>query len=191
MIDFTPVWNKVVTMNEFAASLSLTDLRRLTENAVDHVLALLADADDAAITFVPTHQEQHHPAANASVERMQGWTIARVVVHATASAEEYAILAAELARGVPHRGRSRSEVPWQTVVTASQCRARLLESRRIRLASLQLWPDSPRLDLGFETWEGSGWVNAKGLFVWGLAYEQQCAWQVRQILAQAQAMMPR
>lgn len=186
MIDFTPVWNKRVTMNAFAASLSLTDLRRLTENAVDHVLALLADAGDAIVTFVPTHQEQHNPAANASAQRMQGWTIARVVVHATASAEEFAILAAELARGVPHRGRSRSEVPWQTVTTVAQCRARLLESRRMRLASLQLWPDSPRLDLGFEEWEGSSWVNAKGLFVWGLAYDCEYERQIRRILTAAQ-----
>jgi hypothetical protein len=28
MIDFTPVWNKIVPMNEFAASLSLTELLR-------------------------------------------------------------------------------------------------------------------------------------------------------------------
>jgi hypothetical protein len=176
-------------MNEFAASLSHTDLRRLTENSVDRMLALLADTDDTVVTFVPTLQKEHAPDANDPAERTLGWTIARVVVHATASAEEFAILAAELARGVPHHGRSRSEVTWQTVTTVAQCRARLLESRRIRLASLHLWPDSPRLDLGYEAWDGLGWVNAKGSFVWGLAYEEEHAWQVRQILTQAQAAM--
>jgi len=177
MIDFTPVRNKVLTMNEFAASLSLTDLRRLTENSVDQMLALLADAGDTVVTFVPSYQDEHDPDENDSAKGMRGWTIAHIVVHATAVAEEYAVLAAELARGVPHRRRSRSEVPWQTVTTVAQCRARLLESRRIRLASLHLWPDSPRLDLGYEAWEGLGWVNAKGIFVWGLAHEEEYAWQ--------------
>jgi hypothetical protein len=180
MIDFTPVRRNVLTMNEFAASLSLTDLRRLTDISVDHLLALLADADDAVVTFVPSEQEMD--TASESPFPMMGWTIARIVVHMTATAEEYAVLAAELARGVPYHGPSRSEVPWQTVTTVAQCRARLLESRRIRLASLQLWPDSPRLDLGYEAWQGSGWVNAKGLFVWGLAQEEENAWQVRRML---------
>jgi hypothetical protein len=185
MIDFTPVRNGVLTMNEFAASLSLTDLRRLTEGSIDRILALLADADDAFVTFVHAVQETNTP-VGTSDEQLLDWTIAHVVVHATASAEEYAVLAAELARGVPYRGPSRSEVPWQTVTTVAQCRARLLESRRMRLASLQLWPDSPRLDLGYESWAGSGWANAKGIFVWGLAYDCEYERQIRRILAAAQ-----
>jgi hypothetical protein len=40
------------------------------------------------------------------------WTLGHVIVHITASAEESAFLAAELARGVHRRtGRSRFEVP--------------------------------------------------------------------------------
>jgi hypothetical protein len=184
MIDFTPVRGNVLRMQEFAASLSLPDLRRLTDISVDHLLALLADADDAMVTFVPSEQEMD--TASDSPTHRSGWTIARIVVHMTASAEECAVLAAELARGVPYHGPSRSEVPWQTVTTVAQCRARLLESRRIRLASLQLWPDSPRLDLGYEAREGSGWVNAKGIFVWGLAHDEGYARQIRRILLQAQ-----
>ena len=52
---------------------------------------------------------------------------------------------ADLARGVAFHGRSRSEVPWETVTTIAQCRARLEESRRMRLASLDMWPDQPYL----------------------------------------------
>jgi hypothetical protein len=189
MIDFTPVRGKVMMMQEFAASLSIPDLRRLTEMSVDRMLALLADADDAVVTFAASEQEMD--TANDLPTPMVGWTIARIVAHATASAEEYAILAAELARGVPYHGPSRSEVPWQTVTTIAQCRARLLESRRIRLASLHLWPDSPRLDLGYEAWEGSGWVNAKGIFVWGLAHDEDYAHQMHRILTQTQRALLR
>ena len=69
-----------------------------------------------------------------------------MIVHTTASSEEAAFIAAELARGVEFHGRSRSEVPWETVTTIEQCRHRLEESRRMRLATLQIWPDEPDLD---------------------------------------------
>jgi hypothetical protein len=187
MIDFTPVRRKVLTMNEFAASLTVADLRRLTEISVDNTLALLSNADDAVVTFVPTDQGADEPTSGDSATDTQRWTIAHIVVHATASSEEYAVLAAELARGVPYHGPSRSEVPWQTVTTVAQCRARLLESRRMRLASLQLWPESPRLDLGYKISEDLRWVNAKGIFVWGLAHDENYTRQIRQILVQTQA----
>lgn len=43
------------------------------------------------------------------------WNLGHVIVHTMASAEESAALAAELARGVEYHGRSRYEVPWETV----------------------------------------------------------------------------
>jgi hypothetical protein len=100
MIDFTPVRNKVLTMNEFAASLNISDLRRLTEYSVDRMLALLADANDVAVVFAATEEPAHDPTLGEPLDQVLAGTIAHIVVHATASAEEYAVLAAELARGV-------------------------------------------------------------------------------------------
>jgi hypothetical protein len=78
------------------------------------------------------------------------WTLGHVIAHVTASAEEAAFQAAELARGVRYRQiRSRYEVPWQSVTTIAQCVDRLEESRRMRHGSLDMWPDEPFLDNTF------------------------------------------
>ena len=69
----------------------------------------------------------------------------------------------------------------------AQCRQRLLESRRIRLASLDMWPDDPHLDVGTVYWDGSGWVNAVGMFVWGLAHDDDHYRQMQKIVRQAHA----
>ena len=82
------------------------------------------------------------PAADPADRRL-AWTVAHNIVHATASGEEYAAVAADLARGVDFHGRPRFETPWQSVTTVEQCRRRLEESRRIRLASLRMWPIGP------------------------------------------------
>jgi hypothetical protein len=58
-------------------------------------------------------------------------TLAHVIVHTTASAEESRLSGGRDARGVPNHGRSRYEVPWQSVTTIDQCRHRLEESRRM------------------------------------------------------------
>jgi hypothetical protein len=101
------------------------------------------------------------------------WTLGHLIVHVTASAEEAAAIAAELARGVPHRGgRSRSEVHWTTVTTVEQCRQRLEESRRMRLASLGMWPDQPDLSNTYlPPREGAEPVNAVIRFVNGLRHD--------------------
>jgi hypothetical protein len=61
----------------------------------------------------------------------------------------------------------------------------LLESRRIRVVSLQLWPESPRLNLGCVSWSSSGWVNAKGIFLWGLAHDHTYEHKIWRILTEA------
>ena len=172
-------------MNELAAELTIADLRRLTNESVDAMLALLAEAADADIVFVPDDPDASDTYAVNPMDRDLAWTLGHNVVHATASAEEYAAVAAELARGVPFHGRSRSETPWQTITTIAQCRARLEESRRMRLASLELWPGQPNLEEGYMAWKGSGWVNAKGIFAWGLAHDDDHRRQIANILEQA------
>lgn len=184
MIDFTPVRHQEVTMQQFAASLSLDDLSQWTKESIAHFLKLLDSCVDEMVTFVPHDPEADDPYAADLSDRHLAWTLGHIVVHATASAEEYAAVAAELARGVPFHGRPRYEMPWQQVTTIAQCRQRLVESQRIRLASLSMWPDQPHLDLGYVPWEESGWVNAKGIFTWGLAHDDDHSRQVRALLPQ-------
>ena len=52
-LNFTPVRTRAVAMNDFAAGLSLEQLRLLTEASVERMLALLDAATDADVVFVP------------------------------------------------------------------------------------------------------------------------------------------
>ena len=116
------------------------------------------------------------------------WTLGHVIVHCTASAEESAAVAAELARGVEYHGRSRYEVPWQEMRTLAGCQQRLEESRRMRLASLAMWPDAPHLENGYEVWPDRPPVNAIGRFVLGLMHDESHLDQIEEIVRQARAV---
>ena len=193
MPDFAPVNAYAIPMDRFVRKWNPTpdELARLTDESIDAFLALLAAADaDADVVFVPDDPEAEDAAAADPGERGLAWTVAHNVVHATASGEEYAAVAAELARGVDFHGRPRYETPWRAVTTVARCRERLEESRRIRLASLRMWPDAPDLDKGYAPWKRSGWVNAQGIFAWGLAHDQSHHAQVSKVLGQARAARP-
>jgi len=186
MLDFTTVKRGDRTMNDLATTLTLADLRDLTNASIDRFASLLDGLTDDAVVFVPDDPDAHDSAGDQA-DRQLAWTLGHVVVHATASGEEYAAVAAEFARGVPFHGRPRYETPWQTMQTIEQCRERLSESRRIRLASLAMWPDTPHLDIGTVYWDGSGWVNAQGIFLWGLAHDADHERQLHGIITQARA----
>ena len=97
-------------------------------------------------------------------------------------------LAAELARGVPHRGgRSRSEILWTTVTTIDQCRQRLEESRRMRLATLDVWPNPPHLDNTYQTREDGPFYGPLARFIMGLSHEDSHLGQIADIIQQAKA----
>ncbi len=162
------------------------DLRRLTETMIAAMEAAIAGCRDADVTFVP-----HDPMADDTFASDPGlttlpWTLGHVIVHTTASAEEAAFLAAELARGIERPGRTRAEVPWEHVTTIAQCRARLAESRRMRLASLDLWPDPPHLETVFRYRPDSAPQDAYGRFVGGLRHDNAHIDQIRAIVRQAQ-----
>jgi hypothetical protein len=164
---------------------SAEDLARLTDESVDTVLALIADCQDRDVVFVPEDPGAHDAYAEDEADRKLPWTLGHVVVHISASAEEAAAIAAEMARGVPNRGgRSRYEVPWQQVTTLEQCRQRMEESRRIRLASLGMWPERPDLDNRYVYASGKE-VNAIGRFMSGLRHDASHFEQIRRIVAQA------
>ena len=188
MLDFTPVRNKEQTMAQLTARLTPADLRGLTNEMVDTMLNLIAECTDADVTFEPSDPGAQDSAAATEAEVNLPWTLGHLIVHVTASSEEAAAIAAELARGVPHRGgRSRSEVHWTTVTTIGQCRERLEESRRMRLASLEMWPANPHLDNTYIPREGADPVNAVIRFVNGLSHDDSHLAQIAEVVGQARA----
>jgi hypothetical protein len=186
MLDFTAVRNEEVTMPDLVADLTPEDLRELTNEMVETMLDLISDCVDTDVVFQPEDPEAYDKYAMDDAEVYISWTLGHVIVHTTASAEEAAAVAAELARGVRFHGRSRSEVPWQTVTTIEQCRQRLEESRRMRHASLDMWPDEPSLDNAYKIF-GLDAVNAVVRFVYGLKHDDDHLGQIAAIVRQAKA----
>lgn len=187
MLDFTPVRQKEITLGQLAAKLTTADLARLTIEMIDTMLTLIAECEDADVAFVPDDPQANDTYAVNPDEVNLPWTLGHVIVHTTASAEEAAFIAAELARGVPFHGRSRSEVAWPTVTSIAQCRQRLEESRRMRLASLNLWPDQPDLKNSYQNREGGQPINALTRFVQGLSHDDSHLGQIAEIVRQAKA----
>jgi hypothetical protein len=196
MIDFSAVRNRSLPIADLAATLSPDDLRRETNEMIDTMGGLIAECVDADVVFVPHDPEAYDSAAANPEEVYLSWTLGHVIVHTTASAEESAYLAAELARGVRYRRlRSRYEVPWQSVTTIKQCRQRLEESRRMRLASLDMWPDEPFLENTYKlkvggpaaVTENQPDANAVVRFILGLLHDDSHLGQIRGIVRQARA----
>ncbi len=187
MLDFEPVRAKRTTLNELAAPLSLDDLRRLTDEMARRMLDLIANCVDADVTFEPLDPAADDKFAATPGEVKLAWNLGHVIVHATASAEEAAAVAAELARGVAYHGRSRYETPWREVRTIAACRARLEDSRRMCLASLGMWPQAPHLDNLAEIIPGQPPVDAKGRFLMGLMHANSHLEHIAEIVRQARA----
>lgn len=188
MLDFAKVRQKEATWAELTAGLVVDDLRDLTNEMVDTMLALIAGCTDACVTFVPDDPLAHDTYAVNQDEVNMPWTLSHVIVHTTASAEESAALAAELARGVVVQPRrSRSERPWLTITTIAQCHHRLEESRRMRLASLDMWPDEPYLDNYYQARAGGVELTAVIRFALGLSHDDSHLGQIQEIVRQAQA----
>ena len=190
MLDFTPVRNKEKTMTELFGHLTPDDLRRVTNEMIDRQLDMIAGCTDEDVTFIPEDPKANDTYAATDVEVNMPWTLGHVIVHVTASAEESAFLAAELARGVKREGRSRSEVYWETVKTIEECRQRLAESRRMRLAMLQVWPDRPHMDNTIEVKHLKDALNPAAQFVRGLSHDDSHLSQLADIVRQAKAARP-
>jgi hypothetical protein len=188
MLDFARVRAKECTIQDLSQGLTRDDLRRVTKEMIESELDLIAACTDADVVFVPDDPEANDSYAAVPEEAKIAWTLGHVIVHVTASSEETAFVAAEMARGVPQReGRSRAEVPWQGVTTIAQCRRRLEESRRMRLATLDMWPDEPHLDNLFR-WrpDGPGY-DPIARFLQGLNHDHSHLAQIAEIVRQAKA----
>ena len=169
------------------ALLSQDDLRYWTNLMIDTELAMIADCIDADVVFEPLDPKANDSYASDPAEVNIPWTLGHLIVHVTASSEESAALAAELARGVEYHGRSRAEVPWRTVTTIQQCVDRLEESRRMRLASLDMWPDNPDVENSYKPYESAPMMNCNRRFMSGLRHDSSHLDQIQDVVGQAQA----
>ena len=184
MIDFSPVRQKLITVADLARTIGKADLAAATDAMTEALLTRIESCSDDDVTFIPDDPEANDTyAADDSVVSLP-WTLGHVIVHATASAEEAAFLAAELARGIELHGRSRYEGPWATVTTVEQCRSRLAESRRMVLATLDAWPDEPHLEVTVESSYGPP-RNAIARFLGGLSHSDAHLEHVTAIVEQA------
>ena len=187
MLNFQALINNEITLAELLAGLTQNGLRELTNEMIDTIQHRIAGCVDADVKFEPVDPQADDPYAATPEELHMAWTLGHVIVHTTASAEESAAIGAELARGVTHHGRSRYEVPWTEMQTIAGCRQRLEESRRMRLASLGMWPDSAHLENEYEVWTDGPLVNAVGRFALGLMHEESHLDQIADIVQQALA----
>ncbi len=192
LLDFTPVRSGEQKYLEFAAQFTVEQLRDFASSSVDFILDLIADLDDAAVTFDPIDPDAHDAAAVAGEESI-GWSLAHLIAHVTSSTEEWATYASILGRGIdyPVELRLRYETPWRDLTTKAQCVQRLEESRRIRLGYLAAIPDVPfletRRELSPRFIERIGEINAPAAFLFGLSHEEGHYAQMQEVKRQALA----
>ena len=185
MLDFKLLREKRVTIVRMSSELSREDLKQATHDMLDTVLNLISDCKDADVTFIPEDPLANDPYTFDPEEVHRPWTLGHVIVHLTASLEESAALAAEMARGVEFHGRSRYETTWESILTLEQCRQRLEESRRICLGSLQMWPQAPHFEINYCPWTGSGKIDARARYVLGLKHADDHLGQIADIVQQS------
>lgn len=186
-IDYASLRGNFNTLNDAASQLSHAELRQETETIYAQIQGLIAECDDADVTFQPIDPAANDAEAGTDAEVNSAWTLGHVLVHLTATCEESAALGAEFARGVPFHGRSRVEVPWEGITTLAQLRQRLEESQRMVLAALAMWPDEPHLDNTAEAWPGGPVLDARGRHVLGLLHASDHLDQIGEIVRQSRA----
>lgn len=191
-INYKLVDERELTLLELSARYSVDDLRAATNESINTILDIIAGMNDADVIFDPIDPNAHDPYAVPGEEKI-GWNIAHLVAHVTASSEEWAAYSSLLARGItyPAEPRLRYETAWRAILTKAQCVQRLEESRRIRLAYLDTWPDEPHLhvfrQLSERFVERFGPMNAPAAFLFGLMHEVNHHEQFREVARQALA----
>ncbi|MDZ4769091.1 MAG: DinB family protein [Chloroflexota bacterium] len=193
--DFAAVERHELTLIEWAHREGVTtvaQLRSFTVTVLDEIAAILGDADDSDVIFIP-----HDPLADdgnaPEHERHQGWSLAHLIVHTTATAEEWAAVSSLLARGIayPREPRLRYETDWHSLTTRAGVDQRLAESRRMCLGYLDAFPDAPLLAVEREMSERFtelfGRMNAIAGYLMGLRHEIGHLEQMRDAARQARA----
>lgn len=185
LIAFGPVRRREMTLAQFASSSGFgrDDLVCFTNQMLDVQTQLIEGITDEDVSFVPDDPDANDPFADDPEAGALAWTLGHVIVHCTASSEECCAQAANLARGVGVSGRMRYETPWQQVQGATDVQQRLAESRRIRLAYLNAWPDRPHLDLTYTPYKSP--QNCVARVLAGLFHDADHIDQIADIVAQA------
>ena len=192
MIDFAPMRDGDLTFLEYAEREGIGGeaLRKFSDESIKHLLGLLDGLADTDIANTPADPEADDPYAVEGEEKI-GWTFGHLIAHVTASTEEAAAFSSLLARGVAASERPRYETPWRDITTVDLARQRLEESRRMRNAYLETWPDSPFLDVHrvvSERFAGRfGNMNAPAAFLFGLSHEVGHYDQIEEVKRQALA----
>lgn len=192
MIDFAPIRDGDISFMDYAAreNIGPAELRALSDESIDHLLCLLAELSDADIVFDPADPDADDPFAVEGEEDI-GWNFGHLIAHVTASSEEGAALSSLLARGVAASERPRYETPWRDITRVSQVRQRLEESRRMRNAYLDTWPEAPLLhvvrDVSERFTARFGEMNAPAAFLFGLSHEVGHYEQIAEVKRQALA----
>lgn len=192
MIDFTPMREGELSFMDYATreNIGPADLRALSDESIDFLLSQLDGLTDADIVFDPEDPDASDPFAVEGEEEI-GWNFGHLIAHVTASSEEGAALSSLLARGVPASERPRYETPWRDIQTVAQVRQRLEESRRMRNAYLETWPQAPLLDTVRDISERFtarfGHMNAPAAFLFGLSHEVGHYAQIEEVRRQALA----
>lgn len=187
MINLGPVFRGEKSQEEVLKDVGIAQLRDEVHEITNKLLDIISDSIDEDVVFYPSDPDAHDPYAENEKEINIAWTLGHVVVHLTASSEEKAFIAAEMARGISRDGRSRYEIPWQTVTTIEQCRDRLAESRKMLLASLEMWPDPPHMNIKRRPWSSAPELNPIAYFLSGLRHARSHVGQVKKIVQQAEA----
>jgi len=176
LIDFAPIDKGELQMLEFSTRYSVADLKAGTHASIDHLRAIIGDADDAQVTFLPHDPKADDPFAPEE-EKHIGWSLAHLVAHVTASSEEWVAYGSILARGIvyPAEPRLRYETDWKAITTRAHTLQRLEESRHIRVGYIDAMPDVPHLDVFREVAprfaERFGQINAIAAVLFGLSHE--------------------
>ncbi len=190
IIDFAPVASKQIKMLEFSERFAVADLRNATNAYLNTLLDIIKPFNDAQLTYIPRDPKANDPYAVGGEENTP-WSLAHLVLHVTASLEEGAAFASLLARGVelPLGIRFRCEPDWKTVNHRAQVVQRIEESRRMCLALLDTWPDSPHLNvlrpLSERFLEIFGPLNAPASYLLGLSHFDGHLAQLRETASQA------
>ncbi|MCP4167548.1 MAG: DinB family protein [Chloroflexi bacterium] len=186
MIDFGPVKRREVRLADFAKAQNINrdDLIRASEEMIDTLLQLIENLEQGDLLYIPNDPEAEDPYAENEEEVYVSWSIGHIIAHVTASSEECCAQGATLARGVEPCGRNRYEMPWESIRTLEDARQRLEESRRIRLAYLNAWPDQPHFETTFTPYKGP--QNCVTRVLAGLFHEDGHLDQIRDAIKQAQ-----
>ena len=191
VLDFQPVFQRTITLAEFAAQYNNSDLADALNAYVDLTLQVIGSVSDLEATFIPSDLDADDPYATDEADRHIGWSLVHLVTHVTASAEEAAAFSSILARGIAIGGRLRSERDWRQVTSCALAVARLEECRRICLGYLASWPEPPDLATVRILPENATWPapNASVSFLFGLMHWHTHIAQFQKTMAQVRLQL--